>query len=43
MGIEFEDLETLRITGTKVHYLQVCHRKLWLFPGILAWNGATPP
>lgn len=27
----FEDLETLRITGTKVHYLHVCHRKLWLF------------
>ncbi|RMF48437.1 MAG: Dna2/Cas4 domain-containing protein [Bacteroidetes bacterium] len=29
--IEFGDLEALRITGTKVHYLQVCLRKLWLF------------
>lgn len=29
--MEFSDLETLRITGTKVHYFLVCRRKLWLF------------
>ncbi len=29
--MEFTDLEALRITGTKVHYLLICRRKLWLF------------
>ncbi|MCX7981242.1 MAG: CRISPR-associated protein Cas4 [Bacteroidia bacterium] len=29
--MEWADLEALRITGTQVHYLQVCRRKLWFF------------
>lgn len=29
--MDFVEIEALRITGTKVHYLLVCPRKLWLF------------
>ncbi|MCX8112399.1 MAG: CRISPR-associated protein Cas4 [Bacteroidia bacterium] len=29
--MEFADIQAWRITGTKVHYFLVCHRKLWLF------------
>ncbi|HDD43730.1 MAG TPA: Dna2/Cas4 domain-containing protein, partial [Candidatus Desulfofervidus auxilii] len=30
-SFDWDNLDTIRITGVKINYLYVCERKLWLF------------